>query len=107
MDAASDGTGETARCEFADARDQERAEVITFDLRGGQAEDDIAVEGREGGGAVTFTALEVRAQGKVIDLLARPPGPPARGDDGQPVDPDDVDDGEDADDGDDAPTKPE
>ena len=84
--------------------------VSNFDaaIKGPKGEGTLHVEGREGGGAVTFTALEVRAQGKVIDLLARPPGPPARGDDGQPVDADDdVDDGEDGEAGDDAPTKPQ
>lgn len=81
--------------------------VANFDsaIKGPKGEGTLHVEGREGGGAVTFTALEVRANGKVINLL-RPPGPPRRGADGQPEN-DDVNDGEDADDGDDAPTKPE
>lgn len=82
--------------------------VANFDaaIKGPKGDGTLHVEAREGGGAVTFQALEVRAQGKVIDLLKRPAGPPPRGDDGQPADSDDVDDGEDADDGDDAPTTP-
>lgn len=82
--------------------------VADFDaaIKGPKGDGSLHVEARQGGGVVTFKALEVRAQGKVINLLT-PRGPPPRGDDGQPAEDDDVDDGEDAEAGDDAPTKPE